>query len=104
LALWEAVRPSHSVGGAATMGHHGPFENGPRAAGATTLAEQARNPQPATRPSYRNTAYWRDVSPIGVGESVPGRRHETRRDETKEAFRTRSLWSDWLCAPPARQD
>lgn len=61
------------------MGHHGPFENGPRAAGATTLAEQARNPQPVQA-----------IETPRIGETYPqlewaraSQADDTRRDVTR---------------------
>jgi hypothetical protein len=72
LALGEAVRLSHSVGGAATMGHLGPFENGPQGSSARTLAEKGRNPSKLSkhRVLQRGIPHW------------SGRERPRRRDET----------------------
>jgi hypothetical protein len=72
-------------GGAATMGDHGPFENGPMAA----VQEHWRK-RHATRPvqAIETPRIGERYPPIGVGESVRG--DEMRRDQ--RGFRSRSLW------------
>jgi hypothetical protein len=81
LALGEAVRPSHSVGGAATMGHHGPFENGPRAA----VQQHWRN-----RHATRNPQPVQAIETPRIGETYPplvwaraSQADDTRRDVTR---------------------
>jgi hypothetical protein len=78
LALGEAVRPSHSVGG----GHHGPpwaIRKRPQGSSARTLAEKARNRQPVQA-----------IETPRLGETYPplewaraSQADETRRDVTR---------------------